>query len=92
MTVLILLSTSCVTSKVVDELPDIYFPPFPISVNDTNIKFSARENNIVITWVAENEEAVIPIWVWENFVRYEVDVRKAEKDYKKLQKAYEVQN
>ena len=77
---------SCVTTKTELEYPEIYFPNFPISAKDPNIKFTAVDDYIRIDWIAEQQYALIPIDKWEELVKYSVDVNTAKKKYKALQK------
>ena len=69
-------------------IPEINFPPFPISASNPDILFSAEGDNIKIEWVREGVYAIIPIDKWEDLVEYAVDVDTAKKKYEALQKEY----
>lgn len=93
MSVSILQFQSCKTLKEnTVAIPIIENPKFPINVTDKNIDISVSDTGIVrILWKDINEEVLMPIWVWEDFVRYAIDVDSTIEQYKIIVERLNVQ-
>lgn len=93
MSVSILQFPSCRTLKENTVIiPLIENPKFPIDVSDKNIDISVSDTGIVrIFWKDINEEVLMPIWVWEDFVRYAVDVDSTIEQYKVIVERLNIQ-
>ena len=87
--VLIIPLTFCTSSKInLSDIPEIYFPEFPLDDSNSNITIELTEShNVRIRWIYEKQEALMPLSFWEELLRYAVDVDSASKQYEVIRSA-----